>query len=246
MKAVYRHTQSPGHEHEFEPQFGLPEVLPSGERLLWQGSPQWRALALEVFHVRKLAIYFGLILLARAGFVFADGGGVVAVLKSWAWLAPISAMAVGIMLALAQLAARTAVYTITDRRVIMRIGIVLTVSYNLPFNRIEAAGLMLRGRDGHGDIPITLNKGEQIAILQLWPHARPWKLARPQPMLRGLANVNEVGRILTRAWQATQAAQAGSAVVAPVPSPVPVRTPGSRESELAHAMPALMPVRRAA
>ena len=36
----------PVHEHEFEPQFGLPERLPDSERLLWQGSPSWRALAI--------------------------------------------------------------------------------------------------------------------------------------------------------------------------------------------------------
>jgi hypothetical protein len=171
MRAVHR--PSAGHDHEFEPQYGLPEVLPAGEKLLWQGSPDWRAMAVEVFHVRKLALYFAALLLLRAGFVLADGGGLGAVLASWAWLAPMAGLSLGIMLALARLAARTAVYSITDRRVIMRIGIVLTVTFNLPFRRIEAAGLLLRGKDGHGDIPITLARGEQIAILQLWPHARP-------------------------------------------------------------------------
>jgi Bacterial PH domain len=208
MKAVYQprpaHRHSVGHEHEYEPQYGLPELLPAGEKLLWQGSPDARALAIEVFHVRKLALYFVAILLLRAAFVLGDGGGVVDVLKSWAWLAPMAAIAVGIMLALARLAARTTVYSITDKRVIMRIGIVLTVAYNLPFKRIEAAGLMLRGTDGHGDVPITLRKGEQIAILQLWPHARPWHVVRPQPMLRGLKNAAQVGQVLARAWQDSQ------------------------------------------
>ena len=40
---------------------GLPERLPDGERLLWQGAPDWRALARQAFHVRGLAIYFGAI-----------------------------------------------------------------------------------------------------------------------------------------------------------------------------------------
>ncbi|MFN6997976.1 MAG: molybdenum cofactor biosynthesis protein MoaE [Aquincola tertiaricarbonis] len=30
--------------------------------MLWQGSPQWAALAISAFHVRKVAIYFALIL----------------------------------------------------------------------------------------------------------------------------------------------------------------------------------------
>lgn len=211
MKAVHRHSL--GHEHEFEPQRGLPETLPAGESVLWQGSPDWRAMAIEVFHARKLAVYFALLLLARAGFVLADGGGSTAVLASWAWLAPMAGVAVAIMVALARLAARTAVYTITDRRVIMRIGIVLTITFNLPHKRIEGAGLLLRGSDGHGDIPITLVRGDQIAILQLWPHARPWHVVRPQPMLRCLPNAAQVGHVLAQAW-ATATAQPAGAVAA--------------------------------
>ena len=41
---------------------GLPERLPEGERLLWQGRPDWRVLARRVFHLRPLALYFGAIL----------------------------------------------------------------------------------------------------------------------------------------------------------------------------------------
>jgi hypothetical protein len=216
------HRHSLGHEHEVEPQYGLPELLPAGEQLLWQGSPRWQALALEVFHARKLALYFAVILLLRAGFVVYDGGGLGAVLKSWAWLLPLAAVAVGTMVVLARLAARTTVYSITDKRVVMRIGIVLTVAYNLPFKQIESAGLMLRGADGHGDIPIRLNKGERIAILHLWPHARPWRLARPEPMLRGLAHAAQVGQVLAQAWQAAR----GPAAQAPVAA-APTATAGA-------------------
>ena len=45
----------------FEPIRGLPDHLPKGERLLWQGAPDWRLLAIQAFHVRKVAIYFALI-----------------------------------------------------------------------------------------------------------------------------------------------------------------------------------------
>ena len=56
---------TPHHEHEFEAAPGLPEPLPAGERILWQGAPDWRALAVHVFHVRKLAAYFAGILRVR-------------------------------------------------------------------------------------------------------------------------------------------------------------------------------------
>ena len=45
-----------GHEYEFEPQFGLPERLPSDEFIVWQGSPDVAALAYSAFHFKKLAL----------------------------------------------------------------------------------------------------------------------------------------------------------------------------------------------
>jgi hypothetical protein len=50
--------QSHGHEHELEPQYGLPERLPAGEHILWQGSPDFRTVALRIFHLRKVALYW--------------------------------------------------------------------------------------------------------------------------------------------------------------------------------------------
>ena len=53
-----------GHEHEFEPQHGLPERLPGDERIVWQGAPDPGVLARRAFHLRKLALYFGLLLMS--------------------------------------------------------------------------------------------------------------------------------------------------------------------------------------
>jgi len=40
----------------FDPVKGLPEHLPQGEVMLWQGSPHWQSLALRAFHIRKVAL----------------------------------------------------------------------------------------------------------------------------------------------------------------------------------------------
>jgi hypothetical protein len=218
MKA-HRHTS--GHEHDFEPQYGLPEALPADEKLLWQGSPEWRAMALEVFHVRKIAIYFALLLALRAGFIVSDGGGLAEVLSAWVWLLPMCALCVAAMLWLARQSAKTTVYSITSKRVVMRIGIVLNVTYNLPFKRITAAGVLKRA-DGHGDIPLALAKGERIAILQIWPHARPWRVRQPEPMLRGLRDVAAVAAVLSKAWsEATGVAAAPAPRASAAPNPAP-------------------------
>ena len=54
-------------EYENEPIPGLPGRLPPGERILWQGSPEWRALARTAFHTRLVAGYFAALVGGRAG-----------------------------------------------------------------------------------------------------------------------------------------------------------------------------------
>jgi hypothetical protein len=197
------------HEHEFEPQLGLPEPLPPSETILWQGAPDWRALARRTFHVRKLAVYFGAILAIRAGLQASDGTPAGVLLLDAAKLAPLALAAIGMAALAAWLTARTTVYTITDRRVVMRVGIVLSLTFNLPMRRIEAAGLR-RDPDGSGDIPLTIGASDKIAYVHLWPHARPWQVARPQPMLRGLVDVDAVAGVLATAWAAANGTPAGA------------------------------------
>lgn len=191
-----------GHEHEFEPQFGLPERLPQDERVLWQGSPDWKRMARERFHLPALTGYFTAILILRAGFVVSGGGSMGDALMSLVMLLPLVAFALGSLALLAWLSARTSVYTITDRRVVMRVGIVLSLTFNLPFKRIESAGLKLH-KDGHGNIPLTLTGSERIAILHLWPHARPWRVNKPEPMLTCVPQAARVAGILQSAWTAS-------------------------------------------
>jgi len=202
-----------GHEHELEPQHGLPERLPAGERILWQGSPDVNMLARSAFHLRSLAVYFALLLALAAGTSWSDGAGVQQVLSAITWPAVLAAVALLSVWSLAWLSARTTVYTITNRRVVMRIGIVLTLTFNLPLRRLATAGLRLRDRD-HGDIVLELAGSDRIAWVHLWPHARPWRLGRPQPMLRAVPDGARVARLLTEAW-----AEANQSAANPVNGP---------------------------
>lgn len=207
MSAGHRHGT--GHEHEFEPQRGLPEALPAGEQVLWQGSPDWRMLARRAFHVRKLVVYFTVLAGLRLTVMLGSGAAAREMVVSLLWMALLGATAIGLLSLVAWLSARAAVYTITDRRVVMRIGIVLTLTFNIPFKRIAGAGLRLDA-NGSGDLPLTLSGEDRIAWLHLWPHARPWKLARPEPMLRSVPQATEVATILAEAWSRRTGLAAGT------------------------------------
>jgi len=211
-------------EHEFEAEYGLPEPLPRGERLLWQGSPDGNILAIEALHWRKLAVYFAVLLAWRAENVLSGGGSAVQAAIAAAWLLPLAAFAIGIALTLATLIRRTTVYTLTDRRVVMRIGIVLTMTLNLPHRQIDGAALHA-GRDGHGDIALQLAPGVRIGYVHLWPHARPWQVRWPQPMLRAVPQAAQVAALLADALRATAigAARPNGAIVTPLPQPAAAR-----------------------
>lgn len=187
-------------EHELDAVRGLPEALPAGEHILWQGSPDWRRLAIEAFHVKRLAAYFSAMtgLQALLSWRASDSlAANMAPLLVSAWLALV---AIGLLMLMAWLSARTTIYTLTNKRVVMRIGIVLTVSFNLPLRWLAAAHLKA-GAHGGGDIALELKGGDRIGYLHLWPHARPWHVSTPQPSLRCLRDASQVGEMLQRAWR---------------------------------------------
>jgi hypothetical protein len=209
----------PSGEHEFEPMRGLPGQLPAGETQLWQGSPDWRRLAIEAFHVRALALYFSAMLAWRVVMALADGGSAAQAMASLAWPLPLALTGLALTCVLAWLTARTTVYTITNRRVVMRLGIVLSVSFNIPLRRIESASLQRATGDG-GDICLLIMKPQRIAYLHLWPHARPWEVKRTQPMLRALADVKLPAKLLADALRASlEAGEAQQVVANAVPAP---------------------------
>lgn len=174
-------------EHEIEPIRGLPGALPPGERILWQGQPEWRALTRDALHVRGIAVYFVVLTLVAAvagnsafgtAMTFASGVVAVALLHLLGW-----AMA------------RATVYTLTDKRLVMRLGVALAKCINIPLRLVESVDLATRA-DGRGDVALLVPQAKLLGYAALWPHARPWKLAHPQPMLRSIAHADRVGAMI--------------------------------------------------
>jgi hypothetical protein len=178
--------------------FRLPEPLPRGESAIWIGRPDWRGLALRAFHIRAVAIYFGLLALWRVASGVADGETVAASVLAALWVVVPGGAACALLALLAWLSARSTRYIITTRRVIMQFGVALPMTLNIPFSVIASAGLKSY-RDGSGDIPLATTGPDRVAYLLLWPHARPWRAARAEPMLRSIPDAQRVAGILGRA-----------------------------------------------
>lgn len=214
MKALY---QAP--EHEFEAAPGLPQALPPSERILWQGSPGTWQTARDILHLRGVALYFAVLLAWRGLTALAEGAGALEALSAVLWLLPLPAIGLALIWSLAWLVSRTSVYTITSKRIVLRIGVVLNVTFNLPFSRIESAGVRRR-LDGSGDLSLRLEAPNQIAYVHLWPHARPWHLRRTEPSLRCLPEVDAVAGLLAQALaEAARPASSGAVPAATSPAP---------------------------
>ena len=199
-------------EHEIEPIRGLPGNLPPGEQILWQGAPRPLGLARSAYHARSVAIYFGLLTAVALGLAIAHGSPLLGTLIT----AGLGLVAVALLCGMAWLSARASVYTLTSRRLVLRVGVALPTCVNLPLSRVAAVDL-----SAGGDIALRLTDAPPLGWVALWPHARPWRLSRPEPMLRALPDAPAVAAQIARACLA--AAPNGRMAAAPVASPAPAR-----------------------
>jgi hypothetical protein len=190
-------------DFDFEPIRGLPAALPAGEALLWQGSSNWTCLAVRAYHVRKVAVYFVALALCRVGFGIGNGLGASAVsasavLVSCAFILALGCVAIGVLSLLAYLNAASTVYSITSRRVVLRHGIAVPLTMNIPFALIESAALKMYS-DGTGDIALGLLRTQRVGYLITWPHLRPGHFTHTQPSFRALLDAREAAAMLATA-----------------------------------------------
>jgi len=214
-------------EYEIEPQPGLPEPLPAGEHLLWQGAPTFRGLLFHAMPIRTVTTYFALLAAWRMADDVSGGASALSSLPHAALIFAIGAVPVALIVVYAWLTAHTTVYTITNRRVVMRFGLALPVVLNLPFSKIASAALGIHS-DQTGDIPLVPvtgpAAGARLSFLMVWPHAKPWAVSRPEPMLRALPDPESVARVLAEAL-AGAADQAPVALRTAAPTPTPRLVP---------------------
>lgn len=176
---------------------GVSEPLPPGERILWEGAPDARALAKHLFFIRPLSIYLTAMV---AWWVFvnrAEAGTE----TFWATLGIEVLLSAGIIVAalfFARAIAKGTTYAVTDQRLVMRFGVIFPLTINIPLRYVQGASAR-QFSDGTGQIAVELGKKESLAWIVLFPHVRPWRFQNPEPLLRGLKDPVKVGEVLRTA-----------------------------------------------
>lgn len=209
-------------DFEIEPVNGLPERPPEGEKILWQGKPHWWTLAKDSLCLYWVMGYFVILGAWRSLALTEIVSTPQAIWGSVPFLI-MGFVACSILAFISFLQAWATVYTITNRRVAMRVGAALNITLNLPFRSIGSADLDLR-KNGTGTIALDLlDDGQKLSYINLWPHVRPWKMNPTQPALRCIKDAEMISALLSEAAQkqiaATKVTKEESA--ADVPNAVP-------------------------
>ena len=183
-------------DFKFEPVRGLPEALPEGEHILWQGSPAPLRLARDALGLTWVAGYFAVLTVWRVGVssTYVSFGEALAHGIPFIVVGMLSCL---LIFGLAYMQARSAVYTLTNKRVCMRIGAAL----NLPYTQIGNAGLDVK-KSGHGSLAFELIGDTRFSYLMTWPHVKPWQMSKTQPSFRSIADVAKVAEIFSDAAEA--------------------------------------------
>jgi hypothetical protein len=184
-------------DFKFEPVRGLPEALPEGEYILWQGRPSTWRLAREALKLNWIAGYFVALAIWRVG-VSSTGMPFSQAIGHAVPFVVIGTVCCLLILGLAAIQSRATVYTLTNKRVAMRIGAALTMTLNLPYTQIGSASLEVRP-SGHGTVAFELLGDTRLSYLMTWPHVRPWFMAQTQPALRCIPDAGHVAEIFAEA-----------------------------------------------
>lgn len=157
--------------------------------------PKASLMARTAMHNRKIAIYFAVLAIWSLVAGINDGRPAYEIAVSVFGTLALGGIALGIIWLIARGMEKTTIYTITNKRVVMRFGIAIPITFQLPFKQITSADVKHLS-DGSGTIALTLKEHTKISWPILWPHVRPWKLARPQPSMRAIENVDAVATLL--------------------------------------------------
>ena len=202
-------------EYEDEPVEGLPDYLPEGETMVWQGRPTVAAMARRVFFIPHLALYFGLLIAGHTVYRLMEGVSAAQVLGTFVWQAGLAATVLVLLAWLARSYAASVMYTLTSERLVIRSGVTLPMMVNIPIEQITAADMRVY-RDGTGDIVLTPVADRKLHWVLLWPNVSAWYSRPIRPLLRGLAEPHRAADAFAAVASQHYQVTAGEQVAVPV------------------------------
>lgn len=211
-------------EHDYEPERGLPETLPDDEYILWQGAPSGSRVARRIMKTRWVGVYFAVLALWAVVAGHYDGRTIASIAFSAGVLVLMGAIVLAMLELYAWGVQKTTVYTVTNARVVMRIGVGLTVTLNIPYAQIENVALR-REKDGSGTIAMSVREPVRMNWLVIWPHTRAWRFTRPEPALICLAEVDRVAALIIDELKARTGDAQPRLAAAAQPAPKPAGKP---------------------
>ena len=202
-------------EYEDEPVVGLPDFLPEGETMVWQGRPTVAAMARRVFFIPHLALYFGLLIAGHTVYRLMEGASAAQVMGTFVWQAGLAATVLVLLAWLARSYAASVMYTLTSERLVIRSGVALPMMVNIPIEQITAADMRVY-RDGTGDIVLTPGADRKLHWVLLWPNVSAWYSRPIRPLLRGLAEPHRAADAFAAVASQHYQVTAGEQVAVPV------------------------------
>jgi len=202
-------------EYEDEPVEGLPDFLPEGETMVWQGRPTVAAMARRVFFIPHLALYFGLLIAGHTVYRLMEGVSAAQVMGTFVWQAGLAVTVLVLLAWLARSYAASVMYTLTSERLVIRSGVALPMMVNIPIEQITAADMRVY-RDGTGDIVLTPIADRKLHWVLLWPNVSAWYSRPIRPLLRGLAEPHRAADAFAAVASQHYQVTAGEQVAVPV------------------------------
>lgn len=195
-------------DFDFEPIAGLPSELPEDETILWSGTPEKWQLGLRIFPTRAVAVVAVVLAVSSIFSGMSHGASAGQMTLTFVSMLFVGAAIIGFAMVWGWLVAINTVYTVTNKRLVIRHGVTLPMAINVPFAKVANAAAKIRD-DGTGDVSVAMLDGNRVSIVALWPHNRPWSWQGPTPAMRCIPDASRVAQILHDALvrYATQAGE---------------------------------------
>ena len=157
-------------------------AIPSDEKVLWNGRPNWKGLAYQSFGLKYLILYF----IGGAFFALSKMDRVFSLDVFLIFFYPyfLSGVLAGLLFsAIAYFQAINTSYVITEKRVVIRSGAALIFLLNAPFKKISSIDKQ-QLRNHLVNISFTTISRKRIPYLSCWPSVKPWSILNPKPAFR--------------------------------------------------------------